>query len=86
MHTVEAWGEALDYCQKIKEFDSVISNIMSKMTDIICDSECTFGARSYEMNNVIETIMDFRHSKLDDLLQFIELIAEREPAPEFISF
>jgi len=86
MHSVETWAEALDHCQKIEEFDSVISKILGKMSEIICDSEITFGDRSKEMTNIVETIMDFRHSKLEDLLQFIDIIAERESASTFTSF
>jgi hypothetical protein len=85
MNSVETWHEALDHCQKIKQFDSAISTIMAKMAEIFCDSECTFGARSEEMNNIVETIMDFRQSKLEDLLQFIDIITERASASAFTS-
>ena len=78
MQKIETWHEVLSFSNNIAKLDSNVSAIMNSISEILRDAEQTFGSNSDEMNHVFESLLDFRYSKLDDLVHFIDIISERQ--------
>lgn len=78
MQDIQTWNNVLYFAEKLSKLDRNVSHLMIKIAEIIHEAELMFGSDSDEMDNIFESVLDFRHSNLDDLLSFIEIISERQ--------
>lgn len=86
MPSIEKWNEVLRHSNKISDVSKDISSVMAKIADILLDSETMFGLHSEEMDEIFDSLLDLRSSKIDDLLTFIDISAERRVFGGITSF
>lgn len=80
MHDTDSWSKVLYFSKKITDLNAQVSHITQIISEIAQSSEDAFGEYSNEMDTIIECILDFRHSRLEDLLQFVDFLSERQKA------